>query len=299
MKTKRRIKGKAGVVWVRYLRISASYFLAKKFSEGSLNKTDESNLPHDFDRVLATYRDFGDVWSEPPPVWSQRKRKELFEIKRRSVNLTKVLSLVPSQTPNLKNQEWWIKKFLSEANESGDYYPGRLYAISFKGNPEEIMREINIRIGLDLAYHRDKYSEHIEAPKYSLEINKVRGEILRQCLYLVRIKALRPEWKTWQLAAALDISKTNTEKILASEKYKETNGQHYSGRIPQAFRATTERQIVNAIIGRYLRNAFVLAENAARGRFPLQEDILDETGKSKKTYFDFENLRKLALENKI
>jgi hypothetical protein len=299
MKTKRRIKGKAGVVWVRYLRISASYFLAKKFSEGSLNKTDESNLPHDFDRVLATYRDFGDVWSAAPAEWSQRKRKELFEIKRRSVNLTNVMSLAPPQTTDLEYQARWIKKFLSEANESGDYYPGRLYAVSFKGDPVEIMQEINIRISRDLAFHRNKYSDHIEAPKYSLEINKVRGQVLKQCFFLVREKALNPEWKTWQLAAALDISKTNTEKILAAERYKEANVQYDSGRIPQAFRATTERQIVNAIIGRYLRNAFVLAENAARGRFPLQEDILDAAGKSRKTYFDFENIRKLALENKI
>ena len=49
-------------------------------------------------------------------------------------------------------------------------------------------------------------------------------------------------------------------------------------------------------MGRYIRHAYLLAENAARGQFPSINERYDEHGKKEKTYFDYLKIRQLLDE---
>ena len=72
------------------------------------------------------------------------------------------------------------------------------------------------------------------------------------------------------------------------------------------FEPIEEKMLVNAILGRYIRHAYLLAENAARGKSPCIEERYDVNEKKEKTYFDYpvildklkdENIRRMQIDD--
>jgi hypothetical protein len=109
----------------------------------------------------------------------------------------------------------------------------------------------------------------------------------------------------WQIAIRLKLNPIQTEKINAFEQQKAA-AKAQGKKVDGLFEPVEEKLLINAVMGRYIRHAYLLAENAARGKFPCIDERYDEYGKKEKTYFDYsvileglkeESIRRMQIDN--
>ena len=277
--------------WFHYLRISPSYCLAKKFNEGTLTAAEMTELPVDFDKVLATYEDFGDVWAQPFSEWWQERWRDLFEANVATPRIRTLAYLQEGEHEESDIIHKNLEKYLSSERPKTGFPATFIYAIPVNATKKRILEEISYALDI---YKKNKNltknPKFVPKPKYSLEISKMRESALATCHRLITVKAQRPNWKLWQLADYLKICQFHTEKIVNAEKLKnEAIGANQ--KIDKSKNATYEKQVVNATVSRHIRHAFLLSENAARGKFPVLDEIMDRTENNTKSHFYYDYIR--------
>ena len=274
--------------WFHYLRISPSYYLAKKFNEGGLTSVEEAELPHDFEKVLATYEDFGDVWAQPFSEWWQDRWRDLFEANVVTPRIRTLAYLQEGEHEESNIIYKNLEKYLNSERPRTGFPATFIYAIPVNATKKRILDEVSH--ALDIYKKSSTVNikpQKVIKPKYSLEISKARETALKLCHQVITVKAQRPNWKLWQIASHLKICRFHTEKIIKAEKLK--NDAKISNLKPNSTtRAIYEKQVVNATVSRHIKSAFILSENAARGKFPLFNEIIGENGEKLNTYFYYD-----------
>jgi len=283
--------------WFNYLRISPTYELARKFRLGLLSKAQIKELPHDFESALKTYDDFGDVWATNHPNWASKKWRDLFEANISSPKIRTLAHLLEGEHEESKIIENNLKKYLEVERPSTGYPATFIFAIPANTTKKRILDEVNLALD---QYKKSKSKNQnpklVPKPKYACLITKVRSSALRTNHQIVMRKALHPKWTLWEIAIDLKLNRTYTEKIEEAVAYKDKMKQK-GGRVDIAHRATDEKQFINAVMGRYIRNAFLLSENAARGQFPCLDEIYDAKANKVKTNFDYASISINFAEN--
>lgn len=275
--------------WYYLLRLSPSYQLATRIRNGTATNTEQANLAKDFDLVLALYDDFGDVWIQRWEDWTVDKWGELFDAVY-EVN-PKVVPIGVFHYEHNENNllvEENLRHHLEYAKQES--VNTALVAISLKGSKSQILSEINRVVDkLCLKNVLQPETKAIPKPRYSCLITKLRTRAIETAIKVVLLKAANPSWKLWDIAIALKICFSQSQRIKESEKRKqELKAQ--GKKLGSFEKATDEKVLINAVIGRHLRYAFLLAENAARGKFPCVDEIYDGNGKKIKTSFDYVNI---------
>ncbi len=277
--------------WFHYLRISPSYCLAKKFNEGTLTAAEKDELPDDFGKVLETYEDFGDVWAQPFNEWWQERWRDLFEANVATPRIRTLAYLQEGEHEESDIIHKNLEKYLSTERPKTGFPATFVYAIPVNATKKRILEEISYALDM---YKKNKKTninpKFTPKPKYSLEISKMRESALASCHKLITVKAQRPNWKLWQLAAYLKLCQFHTEKIVNAEKLR-NEAVAASKKFDKSKNATYEKQVVNATVSRHIKHAFLLSENAARAKFPRLDEILDRNGKNMKTYFNYDYIR--------
>ncbi len=282
--------------WYFFLRISPSYQIATLYKQGKIPLPEKINRPENFDLVIKMFDDFGDVWANSFDEWMGKKWEEIFTAFK-PVTKTKSLGiLLDGETNTYKNIQSNLKKYLSEDRAKLGHPATLILAIPINAKRKDIVSEIIVTLNQHQEFllgNLDKIPAH--KSKYSTQINKIRKNELGKLFDIIICKAKNPNWTLWQVAIELGFCLTYTKKIQESETYR-LYAKEQGLKFDESKKAYYEKTIVNAVMGRHIRRAFLLAENAARGKFPSINELFGENNKKIKTNFDYKRIGELIVK---
>lgn len=250
-------KGIKGYVrlMIEFLRLSPSYELARKYRNGELSKAEHAQLPDNFEQVLKTYDEYGNVGSLNFEDWWQRVGIYLYGTEfdkpqvRQIANIEKGDSFEPGFSRALEH--YFQKLRPPEGNG-----PALVLAVPLGMNKRYIMRQITLlidRAGVAVPVKAQK-------SKRPLTAERLRSEPLFKAIHLLWEKAQKPDQELWRLGLRANISPKNAEGLDINAKRNTTK--------------TADQRIKMAILtSRALKKAKYICENAARGKFPCTVPI--------------------------
>ena len=243
-------------LWFEFLLLSPSYELARRYraDSGKLSADDRARLPADFDKVLEVFDDFGDLQRSFFRPWLQARGLRLFGI--------------PGDRPTTK--------LLHKLDGSGDQPEiqtiksvERYLASGWKkqSRPEVLLLSVPLNIPRQAAFKELKKilddhlagSELPEVAKYKLASKGMHRQNVVDALTVLFVRAARPDFKLWQVGVEAKVSETYS-KLFDWKTSKRTANN------------ATDFRILEMMTSRKLRLAKHLIENAARGRFPAQDE---------------------------
>lgn len=250
-------KGIQGYVMLmfEYLRLSPTYELARKARTGKLTAAQKRMLPDDFDLVLKTYDEYGDVSRISFADWWATTGINLYGSEfikpqvRQIANIEKNEEYEPGFAKALEQY------FRSYRKQEGS---GRALILAIPlGMPKrailkEVTRMIN-RTGVTVPPKAEK-------AKRSLTAKRLRSAPLFIGLNLIWAKAQNPDWVNWRLGVAAKVSPTNAVGLDLNAK-------------KASAKTVDQRNNMTVLTSRALKKAQYIAENAARGRFPDPKPI--------------------------
>lgn len=283
--------------WFYFLKISSSYQLVTRYKRGEISLPATAEQPHGFDLILKTYDDFGDVWSyENSNIWMGEKWLDLFNADRPEFRVNTIGNLLNGETGQNKTVQSQLKKYLEKDRVDLGCQPTLILAIPTNATKKDIMGEVAYAINSSKrGSDSTLIPKYINKPKYSCLINKIRKEELKNSRRIVICKANNPELTLWEIAIKLNINPSYSNKIKEAEQDL-LNAKHAGNRLDKSRKATHEKLIINAIMGRYIRRTFLLSENAARGNFPSIAEQYGNDNTKVKTFFDYPKIQQLLLE---
>ena len=212
-------KGIKGYVrmMIEFLRLSPSYELARKFRNGELTKAQQKLVPPDFDLVLKTYDEYGNVGSVHFEDWWQKTGLYLYgtEFERPQVRqiaeMTKGESFEPGFTRAMEH--YFRTHRINEGNR-----PGLILAVPLGVNKRYLMRQISLLID------RTGVTAPIKSKKAArpLAAQRLRSAPLFRAIHLLWGKAQKPDQELWRLGLRCDVSPKNAEGLDINAKKNTT-----------------------------------------------------------------------------
>lgn len=241
-----------------FLLVSPSYELARRERAGLLAEEERARLPEDFAQVLATFDLLGDVNFKLFRQWWLDRGLRVFGNPYSKPKLHEVAHLASGQETDLALLTSCVQERLVEQRQSEGLSPALIVSLPLSAKRADVMRMV--RKLLD-GYKESDGGNRAE-PKIRLQGERFHPNAMLKGLRLLWFKAARPEWENWRLGAKTRLSDS------------------YSGVLdPQApRRASTsiemdDRIILGKITHRALVRFELIAENAARGRFPCTDPV--------------------------
>lgn len=250
-------KGIQGYVMLmlEYLRISPTYELARKTRTGKLTAAQKRSLPDDFDLVLKTYDEYGDVSKISFANWWATTGINLYGSEYIKPQVRQIANIKKNEEYEplfAKSLEYYFKNLRKQEGNG----PGLILAIPLGMPKRSILKEVTKWIN----------KTGVSAPpraqkaKRSLAAKRLRSAPLFIGLNLLWAKAQHPEWVNWQLGVAAKVSPTNADGLDINAKKLNA-------------KTTDQRINMGVLTSRALKKAQYIAENAARGRFPDPKPI--------------------------
>lgn len=242
-------------LWMEFLRISPSYALAWEVLEGRLSEQQAIEQVSDLDLLIKTAKDFGDVWAVDPEQHWRAHSFELFGVQLAELDLKVVHVMQTGQPIDQDQLDQQIREYAAHTRREMGNPLTVLVSVPIDMNRQHLMQ----LFGGMLTYfkeNREDYDDDLTPePKYVIAKNRKPLRSLRQLLDIVAYKAARPHLTHKMLGIELNLNRVFAE-VLTGERTQ---------------RAPAEAvNVMNATVSRLLRQALLIAENAARGRFPNQ-----------------------------
>jgi len=259
----------------RFLQISPSYWEMAKHYQYSV-KTNENHFdyvrfPPQLTKVMQTFWAFGNVWDyDFTRWWYLRARFQFLNEEVLSPDITTILDLPENKLLHDDEVE-------SAANSVKDIYK---QAIEADGYPRLLVLGIPIKksksatLKLVEKYLKENVSfGKADAPsgKYQIYQSKIREEVIKDCYKVFEIKAYQEKIDLIKIAVEANVLRG------AMADYKSSKGDLNKMQSVESMRSGTSRQ---------LAMAYNLAENAARGVFPI-------TNKCKEFDWDIDELKSI------
>lgn len=248
--------------WVAYLRLSRSYTIARAYKQGKLSKENAYKLVPDLEKILETNDKFGYVWKNPIEWFDEN----MYEIRSTFTGAAtpEIVSILDAEKIEKKAEitKEIANNVYTEWAANG-HQPSMLVSIPL-GVKKNYLFEF---LKNALAQHENKDADKTEEPKaskkYELTKEIVRMDALEKAYNLVMLKAANREMPNWELAEHLGLCANSVGIVKKAAMEKDANVANFDEEeVAEAHKS------INAVIWRYTRFAYVLAENAARGEFP-------------------------------
>jgi hypothetical protein len=280
----RGIKGYV-MLMVEFLRISPSYELARQIRSKGLDKKtqnklitqlyelegkklsaiDKQDVITEFQAVLATYDQFGDISTQSFDDWWQARGIYIYG--------------TPYSKPLVK-QITRIEK--DEDFEPLFYKPYEQYLTKIRaaeGNPTSLV--LGLPLGMpkaDLLRQISKLIDNAKVPlatksaraSKALAAKRLRSEPLFIQLRILMAKAQYPDMQLWKVGLWAKVSAKHAKTLDLKESKKK-------------FEDADSKEHLAILTSRAFKNAKHVAENAARGSFPSSKPV-------KLPHYDFENI---------
>ena len=259
---------------LEFLRISPSYALAHKIRNQSigpakqksmifglykndsktLTKSQSELLLKDFEKVLTTYDDFGDVTTTDFDAWWMSRGIHLFG--------SPYDKPIPIKIAGIAKQETYELQFEKALKH---YFEVRL---ANQGQPPALI--VGIPLGLPKRVLMQRISKLIDEEKVPVEnlakratkplaVQRLRSEPLFIMLRLLMGRAQHEDWPLWKLGLQAKVSdKFSKLDIQVNKKRMQDSGAKVN---------------LNILTSRYLLKAKLVAENTARGEFPSSKKV--------------------------
>lgn len=250
-------KGIQGYVMLmlEYLRISPTYELARKARANKLTSTEKKLLPADFDQVLKTYDEYGDIRAIKFSDWWANIGVNLYGSEYIKPQVRQIAQIEKNEKYEplfSKSLEQYFKTFRKQEGNG----PGLILAIPLGMSKKSILKEVTRWIN----------KTGISAPpraqkaKRSLTAKRLRSAPLFIGLNLLWVKAQNPDWVNWRLGVAAKVSPINATGLDINAKRSNS-------------KTADQRINMTVLTSRAFKKAQYIAENAARGRFPDRNPI--------------------------
>jgi hypothetical protein len=280
----RTIKGYV-MLMVQFLRISPSYELARQIRSKGLDKKtqnklitqlyelegkklsaiDKQDVITEFQAVLATYDQFGDISTQSFDEWWQARGIYIYG--------------TPFSKPLVK-QITRIEK--DEDFEPLFYKPYEQYLTKIRaaeGNPTSLI--LGLPLGMPKADLLRQISKLIDSSKVplvtksaraskALAAKRLRSEPLFIQLRILMAKAQYPDMQLWKVGLWAKVSAKHAKTLDLKESKKK-------------FEDADSKEHLAILTSRAFKNAKQVAENAARGSFPSSKPV-------KLPHYDFEDI---------
>jgi hypothetical protein len=283
--------------WYLFLRLSPSYELADQYRKlGYLTAEQKDRLPWSFERVLETYENWGDVWASNFSEWLELNPYIEKDKKKNRHTVAKV-----GDVDYYIAHDDRYKKFLHK--ELDDFIDGHwkevghpigvLMMIPTESDKKYVMSEVSKY----LDDHKKKIREGDLPPQQIIPIDRfkvlntrIRENVFNLLQRIIHAKALNPSLTNWQIGVELGLCPEHTEKIMKAENLRAELKQK-GNKLSSLDRENDRKLIVSTVVGRHMRNAFLLAENAAHGDFPSFFNEWAMQFKEIKTNFDYDAIK--------
>ena len=241
-----------------FLRVSPSYELARKSRTLGLTKADQALLPRDFPDVLRTYDLIGDVNCLLFRQWWLKNGLQVFGNPYTKPKLHEIAMFRNGEETDSLSVTSKLKSEFTELRQAEGLSASLLVAIPLQLKRAEILRRV--RDILDL--YKEKEIGQAEQPKIKLMGKRFHANAMYKGLRLLWFKSAKPKWELWRLGAKSQISDSYSKVLNPS-----------SPRKPKDAIEMDDRIIMSKITFRALQRFELIAENAARGKFPCSEPI--------------------------
>lgn len=241
-----------------FLRLSPSYEHARLERTKGLSSAAIKKLPKDFDKVLSTYDLIGDVGHVPFRDWWINKGLKVFGKPYSKPDLHEIAVFANGQETDLLKVTRDVLNFLPNARKSEGLPATLVLSVPLEIKRTEILKKF--RTLLDK--HLEMNCEDLAKPKITIQGKRFHVYAMSKGLRLIWLKAEKPEWELWRLGAKANIS-SSYSKILDP----------LAPRKPKNAIEVDDRNILGKITFRSLRKFERIAENAARGKFPCEDDV--------------------------
>ena len=240
---------------VDYLILSPTYELARKSRNGELSPAEKRLLPNDFDLVLKTYDEFGDVRPRNFSVWWRRTGQRIYEGKFDRPVVRKIAEIEQDASYEPAFSRSLVNFFKTDRAREGNG-PNLILAVPLGLNKQQTMRQISKLID-DTGVKAPIRSKSSARPLAAI---RLRSAPLIRGIKLLRIKAREPSLELWRLGLRAKVSPKYAQELDFHDR--RSNPGTVDARIQMA-----------SLTSRALKKAQYVCENAARGKFPSSDSI--------------------------
>lgn len=241
-----------------FLRLSPSYELARIARTRKLSKLERSSVPKDFDQVLKTYDMVGDVNCVLFRQWWLSRGLHIFGNPFTKPKLREISFFPNGQETDVTLINEKIKSDLVDARQSEGLSAALLISVPVGIKRSEILKQFKSLID----HHRSFDIGTTQQAKIKLMGKRFHSNAMFKGLRLLWFKAAKPNWELWRLGAKSGISASYSNVLDPKGPRKTSSSIEIDDRI-----------ILSKITFRALERFELIAENAARGRFPCAEPI--------------------------
>lgn len=243
------------MLMLEFLRISPSYELARKLRTEGLTKEEKKLLPKDFELVLKTYDDFGDVSSIRFDEWWLTKGLYIYGTEFAKPRTRLIANVVKDEEIDQnfhRALDYHFEKIRPEEGKG----PALILSVPLGINKRTVLAQISKLID------QSKVAIPVKAKKSArpLDAKRLRKDPLLTAVKVLWNKAKDPDIDLWRLGVLAEVSK-----------------KHMNGLDPKAQKLTSkttdQRMKMGILTSRALKKSKQICEQAARGKFPNSSPI--------------------------
>jgi len=207
-------------------------------------------------KVWRTRCDMGDVFTVLFRDWWQARGLALFGIHTAKPRVVGIRRLRPDEDPDERRKRVGAayRRFIEGRYKEQGNPDSVLISVPLGMKPALIVRQLKQL----LATVQDEQPPELPIAAYALEENKLREARLLACLRLIYKRSARPDEELWRAAARAKISETHIVDPQAKKKDA---------------KSAEARRMLTIMASRLSRDALMIAENAAAGKFPSMEVV--------------------------
>ena len=254
-------------LWYEYLRLSPTYWLAHKHMtgyKGGLTEDETKKLPLDFDDVIKTYADFGDVYSQTFRMWWGNASTLIFFEPNKPTKVDLVSRFLYRTNQCRENcivdVQTYFSTDLIKFNAAHDFL---LVSIPLLGKKSDLKKQVEKFVEENCSERNnpppDKPLDGSPRKRYALHGERFRLKASTIGLRLLWIKAQYRNLESWQIGALTDISKIHK---FPNIHIKPKDDKEYQSRIS-----------LGSLTNRKIKSSIVVMENAARGKFSCNDEV--------------------------
>lgn len=252
-------------LWFMFLRISPSYRLASLRARGRL-RTSDDQLPSDIDVVQRVYNDLGNVYYLDFEEWWYGKAQLKFG--HDNALPMQVLGLISNSvaksTEKSSQISEYVQEFIADQRPAAANPAVAIFGVPLYADPAACIAAF-IELLDEVQGHAP---EHIFGMPYRLQKTRRKH---RDLLRLVQLVWLRGGLKRTRAAA------TAGHRVMTRLGLTTLNRTTPAkARSQESIDQTAQKNNANIAMQTRLREAYRIAENAARGIFPSEEPLTDE-----------------------
>jgi hypothetical protein len=241
-----------------YLRLSPSYELARKANQEGLTEEDKKKLPTDFEKVLKTYDLLGDVQKILFRFWWIERGLKVFGNPYKKPKVHLITDIKVGKELVAKDVQIDLDGYLEGTRIEEGLERTLLLALPVGLKKTEYKKQIE-KILAEL----EEETEVEALSRIRLHGQRLRAPVLFKGLRLLWFKAAKPKWAAWRLGAHSRFSDSYSKELDVTS----------TRRLDRESTEIYDRLMMTKITTRALKKYEAIAENAARGKFPCEDQV--------------------------